>query len=409
MDGTQTQGRHDALSWFTEFQLDCVIRNGIVPEWFHGIISRKVAEEMLLSNPTGYFLIRVSESRIGYTLSYRVTDRCRHFMIDVLKDNHYIIVGEDMRHSSLQDLVNFHRRVPIMPFNELLTVACGQVSMNKTDYAELLFPKRPAMKPNHGVLPNNPAHMNSSTHLKVAEDIPPALPHRPSTLSDPAGPPRNTSKPPVSPNTPSPLRLYPCLETELNALSFQTPSMVDHTAKPVPLPRKMHVVTTAQPDQPPELPARGPAIPQRKDKVQSSTTSKGPIESRTVGTGRPQTQPNTHHQDPHSNQQKNQDVKSVVSNLAYFKRKFHKKRSASQEHMYAEISVEDEQGQDQGKLTALEARDGDVDTAVDNEYQMLPGEIDNGLPPITAVTTVRPTDSGLPPEYLTPPPFAPGY
>lgn len=41
MDGTQTQGRHDALSWFTEFQLDCVIRNGIVPEWFHGIISRK--------------------------------------------------------------------------------------------------------------------------------------------------------------------------------------------------------------------------------------------------------------------------------------------------------------------------------------------------------------------------------
>lgn len=77
--------------------------------------------------------------------------------------------------------------------------------------------------------------------------------------------------------------------------------------------------------------------------------------------------------------------------------------------MYAEISVEDEQGQDQGKLTALEARDGDVDTAVDNEYQMLPGEIDNGLPPITAVTTVRPTDSGLPPEYLTPPPFAPGY
>jgi hypothetical protein len=48
-------------------------------------------------------------------------------MIDVLKDNRYIIVGEDMHHSSLQDLVNFHRRVPIMPFNELLTVACGQV------------------------------------------------------------------------------------------------------------------------------------------------------------------------------------------------------------------------------------------------------------------------------------------
>ncbi|KAK6320428.1 hypothetical protein J4Q44_G00095350 [Coregonus suidteri] len=93
----------------------------------------------LFPETTGYFLIRVSESRIGYTLSYRATDRCRHFMIDVLKDNHYIIVGEDMRHRALQDLVNFHCTVPVMHFNELLTVACGQVSTDKANYAEPLF------------------------------------------------------------------------------------------------------------------------------------------------------------------------------------------------------------------------------------------------------------------------------
>lgn len=62
---------------------------------------------------------------ISMTLS--TEDRCRHFMIDALEDGHYIIVGENRRHRFLQDLVDFHRRTPIMPFSEVLTVACGQV------------------------------------------------------------------------------------------------------------------------------------------------------------------------------------------------------------------------------------------------------------------------------------------
>lgn len=48
-------------------------------------------------------------------------------MIDVLKDGHYVIVGENTQHWSLQDLVDFHRRAPILPFKEVLTVPCGQV------------------------------------------------------------------------------------------------------------------------------------------------------------------------------------------------------------------------------------------------------------------------------------------
>uniref|UniRef100_A0A8C7Y5D1 SH2 domain-containing protein n=1 Tax=Oryzias sinensis TaxID=183150 RepID=A0A8C7Y5D1_9TELE len=62
---------HDASNWFMKNQLQSVIRDGVVPAWFHGIISRKKAEELLSSKPAGYFLIRVSESRIGYTLSIR--------------------------------------------------------------------------------------------------------------------------------------------------------------------------------------------------------------------------------------------------------------------------------------------------------------------------------------------------
>ncbi|TNN75345.1 Hematopoietic SH2 domain-containing [Liparis tanakae] len=118
---------HDAVTWFTESQLQLVIRNGNIPKWFHGIISRKVAEELLVYRPPGYFLIRVSESRIGYSLSYRADDRCRHFMIDALEDGHYVIVGENRRHRCLQDMVDFHKHTPIQPFSQVLTVPCGQV------------------------------------------------------------------------------------------------------------------------------------------------------------------------------------------------------------------------------------------------------------------------------------------
>lgn len=48
-------------------------------------------------------------------------------MIDALEDGQYNIVGENRRHRFLQDLVDFHRRTPIAPYTEVLTVACGQV------------------------------------------------------------------------------------------------------------------------------------------------------------------------------------------------------------------------------------------------------------------------------------------
>lgn len=41
MEGDQSREQHDALTWFTKFQLQSVLRSGVVPEWFHGIISRK--------------------------------------------------------------------------------------------------------------------------------------------------------------------------------------------------------------------------------------------------------------------------------------------------------------------------------------------------------------------------------
>lgn len=44
------------------------------------------------SNP-GTFLVRVSENRFGYTLSYRISDRCRHYIVEQDSRGRYALVG----------------------------------------------------------------------------------------------------------------------------------------------------------------------------------------------------------------------------------------------------------------------------------------------------------------------------
>ncbi|KAK3533263.1 hypothetical protein QTP70_014324 [Hemibagrus guttatus] len=181
-------------SWFTEYQKNHIVKDGVIPEWFHGTISRKQTEEMLMTKPPGYFLIRVSESRIGYTLSYRADDLCRHFMIDMLPGNQCQIVGENVRHCSLHDLVAFHSRTPIHPFTELLTVACDQAGEN------------------------------------ISEDTPPTLPGR-RRVSHPPIPNQNLSN--LSDVSASSPRLYPSLERELSALNLDGVGSPLHPSPPL--------------------------------------------------------------------------------------------------------------------------------------------------------------------------------
>ncbi|XP_074491521.1 hematopoietic SH2 domain-containing protein homolog [Sebastes fasciatus] len=344
-------GQHDALTWFTESQLRVVIRNGVVPEWFHGIISRKTSEELLMSKPRGYFLIRVSESRIGYTLSYCAEDRCRHFMISALEDGHYIILGEKRRHRSLHDLVDFHRRTPIVPFSQVLTVACGQTSNDQTDYAELLFPQRHP-NPNTSRLPNNSLHPSVSHPTSGEEDIPPTLPYRPNGLMDSA--------------VLSSDKLYPSFEEDFPHVTSSLP--------PMPATRKRYTADNPPSDQPPEIPARSSGPPLKQDQVPESPSSLTATEN-PLGTN--------------IQSVKNQEAKpSVASNLKNLRKKFQKKKSLSQECTYAEVNV-------------VYPRRGNAE----NEYQ----NTFNAQPFSYARTDVRVTDGGLPHEYLPPPPFAPGF
>ncbi|XP_048107789.1 hematopoietic SH2 domain-containing protein homolog isoform X1 [Alosa alosa] len=398
MDGASPEKHEAAVAWFSGYQLGYILKNGIIPDWFHGIITRKAAEDLLSPKPPGYFLIRVSESRIGYTLSYQAHDRCRHFMIDVLPENHYMIVGESVRHKSLQDLVAYYRRVPILPFNELITVACGQASKNKVDYAELLFAKNRHPTHGPGAVSPSPPQWNSNVSPSAAEDIPPALPYR-STTTNNDTPNQSTNASPVPASCGPPrLGLYPCLEAELGALSAQ---IVVQDAKPVPLPRKRHCVNNIQVDHPPELPARDTLDPKME---QPCTRINGLGDSRAACNEGPLTQPGTS-VDLH--QPKAQEAKSV-SNLTQLRKKFQKMRGASEEHTYAEINDVDVQ---RLPLPGLGSKDGNK-TASENEYEELPAEssdIKPTSPPSLSSGSVSKSEQSLPLEYLPPPPFAPGY
>ncbi|KAK9968759.1 hypothetical protein ABG768_003067 [Culter alburnus] len=129
--------KSNTIRWFKETQVRKLTRDGIFPSWFHGMITRRHAEDLLIDKPLGCFLVRVGQSREGYTLTFRGTDRCRHYMVEMQTNGKYVILGEDRAHSSLTDLVQYHTHVGIKPFMELLTVPCGQMCDQEPDYEEL--------------------------------------------------------------------------------------------------------------------------------------------------------------------------------------------------------------------------------------------------------------------------------
>lgn len=131
--------RRNTIRWFRETQARKVVQNGEFPCWFHGMITRRQAEDLLTDKPVGCFLIRVGQSREGYTLTYKGSSRCRHYMIEMQCNGKYVILGEDRAHASLIDLVQYHTLVGIKPFMELLTVPCGQSCDQQPDYEELEY------------------------------------------------------------------------------------------------------------------------------------------------------------------------------------------------------------------------------------------------------------------------------
>ncbi|KAJ7988191.1 hypothetical protein DPEC_G00321050 [Dallia pectoralis] len=135
-----TSSREQVIRWFQEEQLP--VRAGFekdhsrIAPWFHGIISRQEAEDLLGKEARGHFLVRVSEKIRGYVLSYRCEDSFEHFLVDAT-EGCYMLLGHQMKFGSLAELVEYHEGEPItMSGGQQLLQPCGQ-KPDSVDYAEL--------------------------------------------------------------------------------------------------------------------------------------------------------------------------------------------------------------------------------------------------------------------------------
>ncbi|NXY84446.1 SH22A protein, partial [Alcedo cyanopectus] len=57
--------------WFEQTQARRLRTELGLPAWFHGFVSRRETEQLLQDQPLGCFLVRFSESTVGFVLSYR--------------------------------------------------------------------------------------------------------------------------------------------------------------------------------------------------------------------------------------------------------------------------------------------------------------------------------------------------
>ncbi|CAD6197109.1 unnamed protein product [Caenorhabditis auriculariae] len=107
--------------------------------WFHGIISRQDAENLLLGKPTGSYLVRVSERIWGYTVSYVVGDGTfKHFLVEKISQGYQFLGTNQVVHDQLFDLVSYHETAPITAKGgEVLKWAVGQ-AVRPADFSDLL-------------------------------------------------------------------------------------------------------------------------------------------------------------------------------------------------------------------------------------------------------------------------------
>ncbi|CAH1972669.1 unnamed protein product [Acanthoscelides obtectus] len=89
-------GRNAVQEWYREKE---VVRSATlnssnkVEPWFHGLITRQEAEKLLLDEPCGTYLVRLSERIWGYAISYKAKDKCKHYLVNATPK--YCFVGKN--------------------------------------------------------------------------------------------------------------------------------------------------------------------------------------------------------------------------------------------------------------------------------------------------------------------------
>lgn len=138
--------REQSVRWFKEVEMKKGAGMGAdksFQDWFHGILTRQQSEELLADKEPGTFLVRVSESRFGYSLSHCVhaKGRVKHYMIDQTPDGQYQVVGNRKLFPTLNSLVHYHGTHLIVATDPVcLLHPCGQATSHD-DTSELVDAK----------------------------------------------------------------------------------------------------------------------------------------------------------------------------------------------------------------------------------------------------------------------------
>jgi len=113
-------------------------------EWFHGVLSRKQSEALLSEREPGTFLVRVSESRFGYSLSHVVgIGKIKHYMIEQNASAEYQVVGNPKAFRSLNELVQYYSQHRIVSSDPVtLLFPCGQDEEGEGDLTEFMDKKK---------------------------------------------------------------------------------------------------------------------------------------------------------------------------------------------------------------------------------------------------------------------------
>ncbi|XP_061669353.1 SH2 domain-containing protein 7 [Syngnathoides biaculeatus] len=119
--------RELVLQWFIGTQAQRILQNGYFPR-LHSKRELKHAEDLLRDKALGSFLIRLSEKAIGYILSYKGLERCRHFVISQNQEGFFVISGDCHTYCCITNLIEHFKVSPIQPFREYLTTSCTEVS-----------------------------------------------------------------------------------------------------------------------------------------------------------------------------------------------------------------------------------------------------------------------------------------
>lgn len=112
------------------------------------MLTRADAEQRLMQEKSGTFLVRVSEKIWGYAISYKDVDRCKHYLVDASSSKYQFLGANQFSHESLgkyfilfsfysffnhflssADLIQYHSLIPITSAgNELLKTPCESIS-----------------------------------------------------------------------------------------------------------------------------------------------------------------------------------------------------------------------------------------------------------------------------------------